>query len=95
MFGASGAGKTTLLHNPALFQIHSGQGVCVIDPRGDLVQDLLERIPQQRTNDVAFLNLLERSHVVGLNLFAPVPEHQRALRPLTSAGRSPAPEGLR
>src|SRR6266581_5142603 len=43
--GPIGSGKSTLLLNLALQDISTGRGVAVFDPTGDLIRDLLERIP--------------------------------------------------
>lgn len=45
LLGATGSGKSTLLTNLALGDIGAGRGVVVIDPKGDLVTDLLDRLP--------------------------------------------------
>jgi hypothetical protein len=43
--GSTGSGKTTLLVNMALDDIAAGRGTVVIDPHGDLVLDILDRLP--------------------------------------------------
>jgi hypothetical protein len=48
VLGATGSGKSTLLSNHALGDIEAGRGVVVIDPKGDLVSDLLGRMPDGR-----------------------------------------------
>jgi hypothetical protein len=48
VLGATGSGKSTLLSNMALGDIDAGRGVVVIDPKGDLVADLLGRIGSGR-----------------------------------------------
>ena len=45
LLGATGSGKSTLIANLALHDITEGRGVVVIDPKGDLVTDLLDRLP--------------------------------------------------
>jgi hypothetical protein len=45
MVGSTGSGKTTLLANMAIDDIKAGRGTVVIDPHGDLVLDILDRIP--------------------------------------------------
>ena len=45
VLGATGSGKSTLLTNLILDDIAAGRGVAVIDPKGDLITDLLDRIP--------------------------------------------------
>jgi len=46
VMGATGSGKSTLLTNLALADIEAGRGLVVIDPKGDLVTDILDRLPQ-------------------------------------------------
>ncbi|WP_247683698.1 type IV secretory system conjugative DNA transfer family protein [Micromonospora sp. D93] len=43
--GKTGVGKSTLLLNMILGDIKSGRGTVVIDPRGDLITDILDRLP--------------------------------------------------
>ncbi len=45
VMGATGSGKSTLLTNLVLGDVAAGRGVVVIDPKGDLVTDLCERLP--------------------------------------------------
>jgi hypothetical protein len=45
VMGATGSGKSTLIANLALDDIRNHRGVIVIDPKGDLVTDLLDRLP--------------------------------------------------
>ncbi|WP_245714632.1 ATP-binding protein [Micromonospora inyonensis] len=45
VIGSTGSGKTTLLVNMAVDDIKAGRGTVVIDPHGDLVLDILDRLP--------------------------------------------------
>ncbi|WP_344140917.1 type IV secretory system conjugative DNA transfer family protein [Polymorphospora rubra] len=45
VIGSTGSGKTTLLVNMAVDDIKAGRGTVVIDPHGDLVTDILDRLP--------------------------------------------------
>ncbi|MEU2616439.1 type IV secretion system DNA-binding domain-containing protein [Micromonospora sp. NPDC007271] len=45
MVGQTGSGKTTLLANLIIDDIKAGRGTIVLDPHGDLVLDVLDRIP--------------------------------------------------
>jgi hypothetical protein len=47
LVGKTGVGKSTLLLNTVLADVHARRGVVVIDPRGDLVTDILDRLPEQ------------------------------------------------
>jgi len=46
VMGATGSGKSTLLTNLVLEDVEAGRGVVVIDPKGDLITDLLDRLPE-------------------------------------------------
>ena len=56
IIGKTGSGKTTLLRNLILQHIMLGHGVGVIDPHGDLAEELLNHIPPERTNHLAYFN---------------------------------------
>ncbi len=54
--GKSGTGKSTLLLNMAISDIQKGNGIAVIDPHGDVAEELLNRIPVDRIEDVIYFN---------------------------------------
>jgi len=51
VIGKSGVGKSVFLQNLAAQDIRAGHGVCVIDPHGDLVDDILYNVPKERAED--------------------------------------------
>lgn len=55
IIGKSGMGKSTLIHTQIARDVER-QGVGLIDPHGDLVEDVLSTIPKHRTNDVLILD---------------------------------------
>lgn len=55
-YGPSGSGKTTALSHLILADIAAGRPVCVIDPKWQLIDHLLARIPPGRREDVVLLN---------------------------------------
>lgn len=67
VLGPTGVGKSTLLLNLACQDMTAGHGVVVIDPKGDLVKDLLRRIPEERRDDVIVLDPADMTAPVGLN----------------------------
>lgn len=69
LLGLTGAGKSTALKHLALADIMAGRGVVVIDPKSDLVTDLLERIPAECMDDVVVLDPTDPSPA-GLNPLA-------------------------
>jgi len=68
IIGKSGTGKSVLLANMAIQDIQNGEGVCVLDPHGDLVQDILERIPPERAEDVIIFSPADLERPMALNL---------------------------
>lgn len=67
ILGPTGVGKSTLIANLALADFAAGRGTVVIDPKGDLVEDLLQRIPDGREGQVDLLDPLDPSPP-GLNV---------------------------
>ncbi|MFP5234352.1 MAG: type IV secretory system conjugative DNA transfer family protein [Acidobacteriota bacterium] len=68
MIGASGTGKSTLLLNLILQDIKAGAGLAVLDPHGDLVDDILGRIPETRRGEVILVDPSDEEYPVGLNV---------------------------
>jgi hypothetical protein len=68
MIGASGTGKSTLLLNLILRDIEHGEGVAVLDPHGDLIDEILGRIPEGRSGDVVLLDPSDEEFPVGFNV---------------------------
>jgi tetratricopeptide (TPR) repeat protein len=66
--GKTGVGKSNLLKNLALQDICAGHGVCVIDPHGDLIDDMLPLIPDNRMEDVIVFDASDDEYPIGLNL---------------------------
>jgi len=67
VIGKTGTGKSTLLLNMAISDIERGNGLCVIDPHGDLTTTLLDFIPTHRVHDVIYFNATDRDFLVGFN----------------------------
>ncbi|MCA1672711.1 MAG: type IV secretory system conjugative DNA transfer family protein, partial [Actinobacteria bacterium] len=55
-YGPSGSGKTTVALHLILADIEAGRPVVVLDPKRQLIDDILARIPGHRLNDVVELN---------------------------------------
>jgi len=67
VLGPTGYGKSTLLVNMITQDLEAGYGCVVLDPKGDLIADLLARIPAHRRSDVCVLNPADTEWPVGLN----------------------------
>ncbi len=68
VLGGSGSGKTVLMASMILGDIEMGNGLCVIDPHGELVDDLLLRMPAHRLNDVIIFAPSQVEKPLGLNM---------------------------
>ena len=71
-------GKSTFLHNVILQDVLAGRGCALLDPHGDLGEELLKYIPAHRRRDVIFFNPLDIEHPIGLNVLERVHPDQRA-----------------
>ncbi len=69
VIGKTGTGKSTMLANMAISDLKKNEGMCVIDPHGDLVETLLDFIPSHRVNDVVYFNPADQERTVQINLF--------------------------
>lgn len=68
IIGKTGTGKSTLIKNMIIQNLRQNKGVALIDPHGDLVEDLLNFIPRNRTNEVVYFNPADAENPVGLNI---------------------------
>ena len=72
VLGPTGVGKSTLLLNLIAQDLTAGHGLVVIEPKGDLIADVLARVPAERTSDVVLIDPTDTTCPVGLNPLAPV-----------------------
>jgi len=75
--GQTGTGKTTMLKTMILDDMLAGEGLCVIDPHGDMYRELLGKIPKQRIEDVVLLDPTDTGYPIGLNMLEYDTEDQR------------------
>ncbi|MDO8530337.1 MAG: type IV secretion system DNA-binding domain-containing protein [bacterium] len=66
--GKTGVGKTAFLKNMALQDIQNGEGLAIIDPHGEFVEEVLDSIPPHRMNDVVYFNPADMDHPVSFNI---------------------------
>ena len=80
LLGPTGTGKSTLIANVALQDAYAGYGLFVIDPKADLCNDILARLPEERIEDVIVLNPAATDRPIGFNILqAARDEHAREL----------------
>ncbi|OGF51393.1 hypothetical protein A3I27_00250 [Candidatus Giovannonibacteria bacterium RIFCSPLOWO2_02_FULL_43_11b] len=65
--GKSGVGKSKLLELLIRQDIAYGHGVCLIDPHGDVIQEILNFVPENRINDVVLIDPSDTKFPVSFN----------------------------
>ncbi|MDD3006833.1 MAG: type IV secretion system DNA-binding domain-containing protein [Candidatus Pacebacteria bacterium] len=68
IIGQTGTGKSGFLSGLVRQDIMNGEGVCVIDPHGDLIEEALEAVPKERAEDVVLFDPSRIDRPMGLNL---------------------------
>lgn len=79
VIGKTGMGKSNLLKNMIISDIQSGNGLAVVDPHGDLAEDVLSFIPPQRINDVVYFNPADIDYPIAFNVMEHVDPKYRHL----------------
>ena len=77
VLGRTGSGKSWLLANMAIQDIKNGKGLCVVDPHGDLIQDILARAPKERAEDIIVFEPFDMERPIGLNMLEVDSEEQK------------------
>jgi hypothetical protein len=77
VLGRTGGGKSVLLSNMAIQDIKNGEGLCVIDPHGDLITDILAQVPKERAEDVILFEPFDMDRPLGLNMLEVDSEEQK------------------
>ncbi|MBI2524179.1 ATP-binding protein [Candidatus Peregrinibacteria bacterium] len=79
IIGQTGTGKSSMIVTIARQDFHNGHGVCVVDPHGELVENLLPFIPRSRADDVIYFNPSDTERPMGLNLLEAQTDEERDL----------------
>jgi type IV secretory pathway TraG/TraD family ATPase VirD4 len=67
IIGKTGTGKSTLVENMVISDIKNGNGIALIDPHGDLAENVLNFIPQSRVKDVIYFNPADMEYPIAFN----------------------------
>lgn len=81
--GKTGTGKTSLLKAIFLQMVEHGQGVALLDPHGDLAEELLDLLPRNLAQKVVYFDLGDLSFPIAWNILANTPVDER---PRTASG---------
>jgi len=79
VIGQTGTGKSSILQSMIRQDFRLGHGVCIVDPHGSLVDDLLPFIPKERADDVIYFNPADLERPMGLNMLEAETESERDL----------------
>jgi len=79
IIGKTGTGKSTLIKNMVIQDLRLNHGVALIDPHGDLVEDILNFIPKTRTNEVVYFNPADTEHPVAINILEAKGDEEKQL----------------
>jgi hypothetical protein len=77
--GKTGTGKSTFISNMVRSDMLTNQGIAVVDPHGDLVEDVMAHIPSRRTNDVVIFDVSDTQYPVGFNVLEYEREEEKNL----------------
>lgn len=69
IIGQTGVGKSWLQQNMAYQDMMDGRGFAFIDPHGDLVEELLGRVPKERVEDIIYFDPSDMTNPIGMNMF--------------------------
>lgn len=76
--GKSGCGKSKLLELLIISDILNGEGVGVLDPHGDLIDNVMKYVPEHRMKDVVVFNPADMEYPIGFNPIESVePEYRQ------------------
>ncbi len=77
VIGQTGTGKSSILQTMIRQDLRAGKGIAVIDPHGQLIDDIMPFIPRERADDVIYFNPADLERPMGLNLLeAETPEER-------------------
>ncbi|MCL5104048.1 MAG: type IV secretion system DNA-binding domain-containing protein [Armatimonadetes bacterium] len=79
VIGKTGTGKSTLLKNMLIADIRRGEGLALIDPHGDLADDVLSYVPEARMEDVIYFNPMDTDYSIAFNPLEETKPGQRHL----------------
>ncbi len=68
IIGKSGGGKSVFIGYMARQDLWNGDGLCIVDPHGDLVEDVLSFTPKERAKDMVVFDPADYERPMGLNM---------------------------
>ncbi len=68
VIGQTGTGKSSIFQSMIRQDLKNGDGLCVVDPHGSLIEDIFPFIPRERADDVVYFNPADLDRPMGMNL---------------------------
>ncbi len=79
LIGKTGMGKSTAMENMIIQDIINGEGVALVDPHGDFAEKILDFIPNNRVNDIVYLNPADYEYPIAFNVMEAVSQEHKHL----------------
>lgn len=79
VIGASGTGKSQLLLSMIVQDMERGRGLALLDPHGDLIDEVLARVPDRRIDDVILLDPSDEEYTVSFNILSAKTEIEKTV----------------
>jgi len=83
IIGRTGTGKSTLIANLARQDMVNDEGLALLDPHGDLVEELVRSVPEARRSDLIYFNATDPASALAFNPLELTPS---ASKPLVASG---------
>jgi hypothetical protein len=77
IWGRTGTGKSTLLENLIVQDLKACRGLCLVDPHGDLISQVLAHVPKHRAHEVVYFSPADYGHPLALNILERVDRDRR------------------
>ncbi len=68
VIGQTGTGKSSTLQVMIRQDLKNGAGICVVDPHGSLIDDIIPFVPRERADDVIYFDPADLERPLGLNI---------------------------
>ena len=84
VIGQTGTGKSSIFQTMIRQDLKNGDGLCVIDPHGSLIEDIIPFVPKERIDDVIIFDPADLERPMGLNLLEAETEEEKDMLALDS-----------
>jgi len=79
VIGQTGTGKSSIMQVMIRQDLKNGKGLCIVDPHGQLIEDILPFIPRERADDVIYFNPADLERPIGINLLEGESDEEKEL----------------